>query len=441
MNRRWSLLVLLLLAPIGGCQGSSGAPAKAPPPNVEYQLPVPGHVTDYADFPGSTDAIVTVQVRSRVSGYMTKVYFKDGSVVEKDNLLFEIDPRQYQAELERAEGNLAQIEAHGRRLKKEYDRARNLLKTHSVSQEEFDRYESDFKETEANLEIAKANRDLAKLNVEWTEVRAPSAGLLSRRMVDPGNLIKADDTALTSIVTQDPMYVYFDVDEQNMLKVRHLIHDGKIKAKSEKEVPVMFGLSDESPNYPHIGIVDFTDNRVDINTGSLRFRAAVRNEKGILTPGLFVRVRLPIGDPHPTLFVPEEALASDQGRKIVYTVEWKPLAGDVKPAAEAKPGHDEPKPGHVEKAQEPQMGWVVTVKPLKIGSLRDGFRAVEEGLSPTDKVIVTGLQRVRPGREVKLTEKPMTRQPPKDVSFRFPERRKDEPGRGLADRGTRNPAR
>jgi membrane fusion protein, multidrug efflux system len=423
MNRRGSLLIFLLLAPIGGCSGSSGAAIKPPPPDVTFQLPISGHVTDYADFPGSTDAIVTVQVRSRVSGYMTKVYFKDGTMVEENNLLFEIDPRQYKAELDRAEGNLQQIEAHARRLKKEYERARNLLKKGNVSQEEFDRYESDFKETEANLEIAKANRDLARLNLDWTEVRAPSAGLLSRRMVDPGNLIKADDTVLTSIVTQDPMYVYFDVDEQNMLKVRHLLHEGKIRAKSEKEVPVMFGLSDESPNFPHTGTVDFTDNRVDINTGSLRFRAAVKNDKGILTPGLFVRVRLPIGDPHPTLFVPEEALASDQGRKIVYTAEWKPLESEVKaPVAEhAKAEHEEAKHESEEKPKkEVKMGWVVAVKPLKIGSLRDGFRAVEEGLSPTDKIIVSGLQRIRPGKEVKLSEKTVVQQPPKDLSFQLP---------------------
>jgi membrane fusion protein, multidrug efflux system len=429
MRRPGGILVLLVLAPIVGCAGSSGAPVKPPPPEIKYQLPVLGEVTDYADFPGSTDAIVTVQVRSRVTGYMTKVYFKDGTTVEEGNLLFEIDPRQYKAELERAEGNLQQIEAHLRRLKKEYERARNLLLKGNVSQEEFDRYESDFKETQANLEIAKANRDLAALNLDWTEVRAPSAGLLSRRQVDPGNLIKADDTVLTSIVTQDPMYVYFDVDEQNMLKVRRLIRDGKIKAKSEKEVPVMFGVSDESPNYPHTGVVDFSDNRVDINTGSLRFRAAVRNEKAILTPGLFVRVRLPIGDPHPTLFVPEEALASDQGRKIVYTVEWKPVDSEVKAVAvPEKTGHEEAKHEHEEKAKEVKMGWVVSVKPLKIGSLRGGFRAVEEGLAPTDKVIVTGLQRVRPGKEVNATEIAAAQQPPKDVSFQSPEEdHKDKP--------------
>jgi RND family efflux transporter MFP subunit len=392
----------------------------APPPHVEFQMPLVGRVTDYADFPGTTDAIVTVQVRSRVSGYMTKVYFKDGTHVEEGNLLFEIDPRQYKAEFDRAEGNLQQIEAHARRLKKEYDRARNLLMKGSVSQEEFDRYESDFKETQANLEISKANRDLAKLNLDWTEVRAPSAGLLSRRQVDPGNLIKADDTILTSIVTQDPMYVYFDVDEQNMLRVRHLLREGKIKAKSEREVPILFGLSDESGTYPHSGTVDFTDNRVDVNTGSLRFRASVRNDQGILTPGLFVRVRLPIGDPHPTLFVREEALASDQGRKIVYTLQEQTIVD--------------------EKTKESRKGWIVAVKPLTIGSLRDGFRAIESGLAPTDKVIVTGLQRVRPGREVIPTEKALTRQLPKDISFHFPADQKDNPRGGPADRLSRNAA-
>jgi multidrug efflux system membrane fusion protein len=429
MDRRASVLLLMLIAAISGCQGGSVAPPKSAP-NVEFQMPVAGHVTDYADFPGTTDAIVTVQVTSRVSGYMTKVYFKDGTPVEEGNLLFEIDPRQYKAEYDRAEGNLAQIDAHMRRLNKEYDRARTLLIKRSISQEEYDRYESDFKETQANLEIAKANRDLAKLNLDWTEVRAPSAGLLSRRMVDPGNLIKADETALTSIVTQDPMYVYFDVDEQNMLKVHRLIREGKIKAKSEKEVPVLFGLSDETPNFPHGGTVDFTDNKVDVNTGSLRFRATVRNEKGILTPGLFVRVRLPIGDPHETLFVREEALASDQGRKIVYTVEWKPVFEDGKPVyVESGSGP--------EKTKEQKMGWVVAAKPLKVGSLRDGFRAVEEGLAPTDKVIVTGLQKIRPGREVKPTEKPLDRDAPKDLSFNFPRGDENKLGGGSPGRDTR----
>jgi len=375
-------------------------------------MPILGQVTDFAEFPGSTDAIVTVQVRARVSGYMTQVYFKDGTLVRKGDKLFQIDPRQYKAEWDRAVGNVEQIEAHLKRLEKEYHRAKNLLGQRAVSQEEYDRYEFDLKETEANLQIAKANRDLAHLNYEWTEVEASTAGLLSRRMVDPGNLIKADDTILTSIVTQDPMYVYFDVDEQSTLHVRRMIREGSVKARSEKEVPVMIGLSDEAPGFPHVGTVDFTENRVDINTGSLRFRARVRNEKGILTPGLFVRVRLPIGDPHSTLYVREEALASDQGRKIVYV-----LADYT------------PKPG------EPDAKFEVKTQDVKIGSLREGYRAIESGLKPGDKVVVTGLQRIRLGAKVNAKPTTIAQQLPEDVSFREAPQR--GPAGGAPDRSTR----
>jgi len=417
MNRRWSLLLLLLLAPIGGCQGSSAAPGgKASAPSVEFHMPIVGKVTDFAEFPGSTDAIVTVQVRARVSGYMTQVYFKDGTLVAKGDKLFQIDPRQFKAEWDRAVGNVEQIEAHRKRLEREYLRAKNLVNRGGVSTEEYERYEADLRETEANLEIAKANRDLAHLNYEWTEVVAPTSGLLSRRMVDPGNLIKADDTMLTSIVTQDPMYVYFDVDEQSTLHVRRMIREGTVKARSEKEVPVMIGLSDEAPAFPHVGTVDFTDNRVDVNTGSLRFRAQVRNENGILTPGLFVRVRLPIGDPHSTLYVREEALASDQGRKIVYVlVDYK-----------SQPG-------------EPDANFKVDTKEVTIGALREGFRAIEKGLKPDDRVVVTGLQRIRLGMKVNATPKTITQRPPVDVSFR--EAPQGGPGGGTPDRSTRNASR
>jgi len=419
-------------------------------------MPVSGQVTDYSEFPGQTDARITVQVRSRVSGYMKKVSFTDGTLATEGEVLFQIDPRPFQAELDRAEGNVQQMEAHLRRQEREYHRAEKLLAKGSVSQEEFERYEADYKETKGNLEISRANRKLAELNLEWTEVKAPSAGLLSRRMVDPGNLIKADDTVLTSIVSQDPMYVYFDVDEQNTLKVRRMIREGTIKAKSEKEVPVMVGLSDEAPSFPHIGIVDFTDNRVDVATGSLRFRATVRNEKGILTPGLFVRVRLPIGDPHSTLFVREEALASDQGRKIVYVVsdevETKPAVTQTKGEGhEAKPGDHETKSATAETKSQPHeaksvagatkpggnLKGVIETKEVKIGALRNGFRAIETGLAAGDKVVITGLQRIRPGVVVNATEKKIKQAVPKDISF-LEQSPTEDPVGALPDRITRN---
>jgi membrane fusion protein, multidrug efflux system len=419
MQKLWSLLSVLLLLPLGGCQGSNAATSRQPlAPNVEYQMPVTGRVIDYADFPGSTDAIISVQVLARVSGYMTRVYFKDGTLVQKGDKLFQIDPQQYKAEFERAEANVKQMEAHLWRLDREYHRAKNLLAVAKISQEEHDRYEGDYRETEANVKLAIANRDLARLNYEWTEVRAPCSGLLSRRMVDPGNLIRADTTTLTSIVTQDPMYVYFDVDEQNMLHyVRRLIKEGKIRASSEKAVPVLVGLADEAPEFPHAAVVDFTDNRVDVNTGALRFRANVRNDKGILTPGLFVRVRLPVSDPHPTLFVREEAITSDQGRKILYVLaDNKPGTTDGKPPG-AEPAS---KPADPPKSGGPAAQYRVETRTVKIGSLRGKFRAVESGLDPDAKVVVNGLQRVKTGTLVNATLKPTTESPPEEVAFTLP---------------------
>ena len=189
-------------------------------------------------------------------------------------MLFLIDPRPFQATLDRQKGALEQAEAHAKRLNNEYRRAKLLFEQgRSISREEFDRYAFDHAEAEAALSTARANVDLAQLDLEWTQVKADLpegvTGRLSRRMVDPGNLIMADDTMMTSIVSQDPLYVYFDVHEQAMLRIRRLIEEGKLKARSEKEVPLLIGLSDEKDRdgtrvYPHQGMVDFTDNRVDV---------------------------------------------------------------------------------------------------------------------------------------------------------------------------------
>ena len=244
---------------------------------VAYDLPIVQTVQEFERIEGGSEAIFSVQVMSRVSGYMTHVKFKDGDLVKAGDLLFQIDPRQYKAELDRAEGNLQQMEAHKIRLEKEFHRAKNLIERGSISPEEFDRYESDLKETEAGVKLAKANRDLAQLNYDWCEVRASTSGLLSRRMVDPGSLVKADSTVLTSIVSLDPIYVYFDVHEQTMLRIKHLMVEGKVSSRSLTGIPVEIGLADETDEkFTHKGIVDFTDNRVDYNRGTLEFRAKTR---------------------------------------------------------------------------------------------------------------------------------------------------------------------
>jgi multidrug efflux system membrane fusion protein len=376
---------------------------KVGPPDayVTYDLPITKTVTDFERIEGETDAVFAVQVTSRVTGYMTKVNFRDGDMVKTGDLLFEIDSRQFKAELNRAEGNVQQLEAHKVRLEKEYHRAKNLSERGSISSEEYDRYESDFKETEAALRLAKANRDLALLNYDWCEVRASTPGRLSRRMVDPGNLVKADDTPLTSIVSLDPIYVYFDVHEQAMLRLKHLIEQGKLSIHSLREIPVEIALADEGEDsFLHKGVVDFTDNKVDYNRGTLSFRAKLDNKNHMLTPGLFVRVRLPIGDSHPAVMireraivtlkkpVPEGSLQSNVKEKGVYVLRDRDKEGKPIPDAKDREG----KPIAVRRVE-----WAPIGNP---GVLHDGYVEVETGVRPGDWVVVGGMQRLKNGKLV-----------------------------------------
>ena len=243
MYRRLCAGVLLLagVAGVAGCGQASSQTARPPTPVTEvvYDSPTTQVVTDFEDFPGWTEAIYTVEVRARVSGYLKRVYFHDGQEVRKDDLLFLIDPRPFQATLDRQKGVLEQAEAHSKRLSNEYRRAKILFEQgRSISREEFDRYSFDYAEAEAALSTARANVDLARLDLDWTQVKADLpegvTGRLSRRMVDPGNLVKSDDTMMTSIVSQDPLYVYFDVHEQAMLRIRRLIQEGKVKGQVGK---------------------------------------------------------------------------------------------------------------------------------------------------------------------------------------------------------------
>ncbi len=368
---------------------AQSAPGR-PTPIAVYDLPITRMVTDYEEFPGETDSPYSVQIRARVSGYMTRVYFLDGTMVKKEDKLFQIDPQMYDADFHRAVGTVEQYKAHVERLKKEYNRAKSLRGRESISQEEHDRYRFDYEEAEANLKVAEANEKLARLNLEWTEVTSPIDGLLSRRMVDPGNLVKADDTILTSVVSLDPLYVYFDVHEQAMLRIKRLMQLGKLKlqAQGTKAVPVDIGLSDEK-GFPHKGVVDFTDNRVDLNTGTLRFRAKIDNPPDahgnrFIVPGLFVRVRLPIGEPHSALLVPERAMVTDQGRKTVFVV--KPKTDEL-----GQPVMKDGKPVYISLVRD--VG--------EVGVLREGYREVEKGIEPGDWVVVAGMQRLRPGIVVK----------------------------------------
>ncbi|MBY0525509.1 MAG: efflux RND transporter periplasmic adaptor subunit [Gemmataceae bacterium] len=372
-----ALLLLLMHFPaLAGCSGSQGpGGGPPPPPEVLVSVPINKPIIDYEDFPGRTEAINSIDVKARATGYLDRVLFKEGTEVKKGEVLFEIDPRTYQAELNRADAMLAAATAKANRMESDYQRAMTLVGKGSLSREEFDRIAGERNESRAAIGVAKANHDVAELNLSFTKVRSPIDGRISRRYTDPGNLVKADETVLTTIVSLDPIYVYFDLDERTTLRLKRLMREGKIKWSAEAGWPVEMGLSDEKA-YPYRGMVTFTDNRVDAETGTWRLRAQFPNGRDVLAPGLYVRVRLPIGSSFPALLVGEQALGTNQGQRFVYVVE-----------SENK----------------------VAERRVEVGRLHDGLRVINDGLKPGEKVVVSGLQRVRPGIVVtpKLVEMPV----------------------------------
>ena len=378
------LIALVGLTVLPGCTKMKASPPPPGAPEVLYTLPSTDEITDYEEFIGHTDAVQTVEVRARVTGYLDKVNFNDGDEVEKGTLLFDIDARPYKAEYDRTEATLEQGQARLVRLQKDHDRSINLMNRNAIGREEFDRINGDFEEGKALVKVYSAALERAKLDLDFTKVTAPLSGRLSRRMVDPGNLVQADVTALTSIVSLDPMYVYFDLDERTLLKIRRLIADRKMKSRYEAELPVLIGLSDES-DFPHRGTINFSDNKVDSSTGTLRVRGVMSNPTPrLFSPGLFVRIRLPIGSPKRSILINEEAIATEQSNKFVYV-----LRKSMEKVKDPKTKQ--------EKVVEVERAFA---RPIKIGPQSKGLRAITEGLEETDRVIISGLQRVKPGEPV-----------------------------------------
>jgi RND family efflux transporter MFP subunit len=362
-------LVLGCCLALAGCaRGPSEAPAAAPPP-VTVSYPVEREVTDHADFTARTAAVDSVELRARVSGYLDRANFKEGSLVKKGDVLFEIDPRTYEAALKNAEGNLAAVKARLERLNADLRRGQALVGT-ALAREEFDKRVGDRAEAAASLQAQRAAMERARLDLGFTKVTAPVGGRVSRSYVTVGNLVQAGDltggTLLTTIVSVDPMYAYFDVDERTVLRVRQLIREGKASTPYDARIPVWLGLANED-GHPHRGAINFVDNQVNPRTGTLRARGVFPNEGELLTPGLFARVRVPIGLPHKALLITDRALDTDQGQKVVYVV-----------------GKDNK----------------VASRPVRLGALHDGLREVTDGLRPGERVIVNGLQQVRPGLTV-----------------------------------------
>lgn len=374
--RRWirlnfSVLVVVLTL-FFGCKPQQVAP---PPPEVSTIQPVVKEVTEWDDFTGRLEPVKSVEVRARVSGWLDSIHFKDGQVVKAGDLLFVIDPRPYEAEAERARAELKRAEAQRNLAQQNLQRAEKLMQGSTIAAEQYDARRNEYEITAANVLEAQAAAKAAELNLQFTQVKAPIDGRISRRFADEGNFItggSAESTLLTTIVPFNPLYATFDADERLVLKYTRLDLSGQRKSSRDAPNPVRIALADER-EFSHEGKMDFVDNRLDPQTGTLRARAVIDNSNGLLTPGLFVRVQLKGRGPYSALLIPDEAIGTDQSKRFVMVVDKEGLA---------------------------QRRFITT------GRLYDGLRTVEEGLTPEDRVIVSGLMRVRPGMPVKVKEAP-----------------------------------
>jgi RND family efflux transporter MFP subunit len=356
--------------------GCTPAPPPAAPvaPIVTVALPIEREVVDHEEFTGRTDAVSRVDIRARVSGYLVKVNFKDGDIVKLNDLLYQIDPRPFQADLDLAKGMVEKLDAQKKLLDIQVDRYRKLAAKSAASQQDVDQYLAQQAENIGALKSARAQVERAQLNLDFTRIASPIAGKISRTLLTEGNLVNADSTLLTTIMSIDPMYAYFNIEEPTLLYVLKLKREGILKERLG-HIAVRMGLADDVKRvFPLQGTLDFANNTVDPQTGTILVRGTfanpftVPNRPPALMPGLFVRVRLDMGPPHKTFLVSQRAIGTDQGQKYVYIV-----AKDNK----------------------------IAYRRVTLGLVFDGLQAIEEGLKPGDRVVVNGLQRVRPGIEVK----------------------------------------
>lgn len=373
----------LLIACSAGCAKSNAAAEKkaAPPVKVEIASPTEKEVTDFQDFTGRLEAVDAVEIRARVSGYLTKVAFDPsielGAEVKVGDLLFEIDERPYQNALDSAKAQLAQADAKLKTTSAELARTEELFKKNAATQSDVDRDTGAKLLSAAAIDAGKAAVAQAKLDLEFAEITAPINGRISRSVPSIGDLITPSTGALTNIVSVDPMHLYFDMDEPTFLTLQKMIREGKLKSAMETEIPLLLGLQTDE-DFPYRGKIDFAENQVDPNTGTIRVRGVFANpkpERGArpLAPGLFARVRLPLGEPHKAVLISERAIGRDQGQSFVYVV-----------SAEND----------------------VVYRRVKLGSLHDGMRVIADGLTAGERIVTNGLQRVRPGSKVEPLTSP-----------------------------------
>jgi len=404
MMKTVRLFAFLVAATVlAGCAKPQAAAIKPADPDVLFEAAQSRAVTDYEDFTGRTEAYKVVDVRPEVTGKLKRVNFKDGEFVSAGTPLFEIEDvlfrasvKKAEADVEKSNAEIANWKAQIALAKAELKRVEIAAKDSAASQTDLDKAKATLDVNTAQLSAANASLEATRANLQtaqtqwgYTTIAAPHSGRIGRRMVDEGNIVKENETILTRLVMLDPIYISFDIDERTVLMFRRLIQSGKISSSRDSKLEVLVGLADDE-EYRFRAVLNFADNQLDLNTGTLRFRAEMENkplqfgplpgligmpaafaveQKGLrlLSPGMFVRVRLPVGKEHPGVLIPEEALGSDQGQRYVYVLNEKDEA---------------------------------VMRRVKVGPQDGKFRVIDDGLAVGEKVIVSGLQRVRPGAKV-----------------------------------------
>lgn len=362
--------VTTALAPAEKSKGSGGAPQQGPPPGVTVSRPLQRRIVEWDEYTGRFDAVESVELRARVSGYLTEIRFTDGQDVKAGDLLFVIDPRPFERALGQAQAELEQARTKVSNATLDVDRGKPLVARNVISQKTQDDRENLWRDAEAALKVAEAKVKTAELDLSFTRIMAPVSGRISRTLVTKGNYVSAGgsqgSTLLTTIVSQQPMYVYFDVSENNAIKYKRVVEaNGKGQA-ALLGTQVFVALPDEK-GFPHQGKLDFLDNRIDSATGTWRARAVVENARGLFSAGMFARVRMQGSPEYDALMLPDEAIGTDQTSRYVLVV--------------AEDG-------------------VTRRVPVKLGPLQFGLRVVREGVGSDDWVVVRGQAKVRPGMKV-----------------------------------------
>jgi RND family efflux transporter MFP subunit len=351
-------------------QKQAQAPSAPPPPSVSIANPFQKEVVEWDEYTGRFDAVDTVEVRARISGVLEAVKFKDGDIVKQGDLLFVIDPRPFQRVLDKDRATLQGARVQLEFAEKDLERAKPLVANSTISQQGFDQRTQAVRTAEANVLSAEASVRSSELDVEFTQIHAPIGGRISRKLVSEGNYItggSGSGTLLTTIVSTDPIYFYFDISEADFLKYKGLAEQGLRPSSRDGTNPVELGLQTDSA-FPYKGTMNFIDNRIDQNTGSLRGRAVFSNPNGLFQPGLFARVRLIGSGRYKAILLPDVAIATDQSNRFVFVV---------------------------------SDDGTVSTKPVTLGPIIDGFRVIRSGVGAGDWVIVNGVQRARSGIKVK----------------------------------------